>query len=141
MRETTVASDAARASPLKNTKHRSRTMKKTAFFLGTIFFLSMAAAPSHAFDFYGCWKADKKRKTNNIICFSKSNVRSDKNTYPDPRYREEGGKIFVHIPSTFANIEFLINEDQSISTIDPQAIGRKIRYIQIPLEEAKKLLK
>lgn len=66
--------------------------------------------------------------------------KSKKEVFPDPIYKEKDKSFFLVIPSTFANIEFSINEDQSISTTDPQAIGRKIRYIQIPLEETKKLL-
>ena len=116
-------------------------MKKTAFLFGAIFFLNMVSAPSHAFDFYGCWKSDKERKTDKLICFYKNSVRVDKETYPDPIYKEKDKSFILVIPSTFANIEFSIHEDQSISTMDPQVIGGKIRYIKISEEEAESLLK
>lgn len=84
-----------------------------------------------------------------MICFSKERVvvidilngKYKKEIFSDHIYKQNDKSFTLVIPSTFANIEFSINEDQSISTTDPQAIGRKIRYIKISSEEAESLLK
>lgn len=84
-----------------------------------------------------------------MICFSKERVvvidilngKHKKEIFSDHIYKQNDKSFTLVIPSTFANIEFSINEDQSISMINPFAPGGKIRYIKISEEEAESLLK